>query len=312
MQKRKNTSRSLPSAPSFGILTGKEIESLQLVIIPVSKPHVVSLPKLGPVSCELRFGYDYFLFGDTSDNGKMATKKLNEGEFCTIKPFDFILFSTFEHIDLSQHHDIVGRFGLKIRLALKGLVMQVGPQVEPGYKGPLFGALLNTSGSEIRFAPMDSFLEIEFHRMSSNATIDVQKAYPTLIDFIQKQCNGDYNNLMVPNILSNLKNTIKECQERHGVKVAENDQHLQRRSNKAQISSKNWGVLACIIATIALVIPNWKSINKFIELTINRFNNKSQIENQVNQNNSFQQSLQLKQTDSLNFQSNHADTLKGK
>ena len=77
-----------------------------------------------------------------------------------IKPFTSIVISTYEILNMPDN--VIGRFDLRIKWALQGLVLQVGTQIEPGYNGRLFGLLHNFSKKEICIPTLSRFLTAEF------------------------------------------------------------------------------------------------------------------------------------------------------
>jgi hypothetical protein len=57
---------------------------------------------------------------------------------------------------------VYGRWGLRIRPALSGLIFQAGPQIAPGYQGRLFGLLFNLSSKDYVLRHKDQLWSIDF------------------------------------------------------------------------------------------------------------------------------------------------------
>lgn len=146
------------NAGSRGVLTGEEIRGLALL-------HGES-PEgcYRAASCDLRLGSLVFYCGQNEDASRRGYVEINDGpnKALVLESFEAALVSTEEIVDLWDHPNIVGRFGLKIRHALDGLILQVGPQVQPGYRGRLFGLLINVSGHRKDIRHLDELVTIEF------------------------------------------------------------------------------------------------------------------------------------------------------
>ena len=138
-----------------GVLTVAEINKLELVY-PIGEENGNECLK--SASCDLRLGKQVLICGQD----ELKIIDLNKGDPVTIKSFETIIFQTEEKIKLKKHKNIIGRFGLMIGYGLEGLILQVGPQVEPGYDGYLFGRILNTSGRRKTLVRDERFLTIEF------------------------------------------------------------------------------------------------------------------------------------------------------
>jgi deoxycytidine triphosphate deaminase len=157
-----------------GVLTYSEIKDLGIIHTNFNEAY------LAPASYDLTLGNEYILPSSVYENNKGINriKKLfgidqklpieecdsNNG-ILKIPKFSSVVFTTAEVLRIPN--DVVGRFDLKIRYALMGLVLQVGTQIEPNYKGVLFGRLLNFSGEDIIIKKGDPFLTIEFSYLSS-------------------------------------------------------------------------------------------------------------------------------------------------
>lgn len=224
-----------------GILTGEEIEQLGLVDPP-------SEECLRATSYDLKLGPEVFVCGKKKPKFINLEEKGLKG--ITIESFGTIIFSTREKIDLSKHKNIVGRFGLKIGRGLDGLILQVGPQVEPGYKGPLFGVLLNTRGEGKTVMLDERFLAIEFSRTSSIPGEDLfnknVKEIKSLYEFLIRSQHIDPDHLARPSVIHQVRDTLDNCRVEHGLKRSMDDSKWFRKSAK-------WAKWAVILTLIGLV-----------------------------------------------------------
>jgi len=82
---------------------------------------------------------------------------------------------TREELRLSRSH--VGRFGLKSRLARRGLTASVGVQIDPGFDGPLSVTLINMTPSPLSLSYEDDFLTLELEQLSVPASRGYEGEY---------------------------------------------------------------------------------------------------------------------------------------
>ncbi|GHU59234.1 hypothetical protein FACS189411_15830 [Bacteroidia bacterium] len=148
-------------------------------------------------SYDLRLGNEYYIPLNKRPEGCNALscpyppqndimKCSDENGVLKIPKFSTVVFSTEEILKIPNN--VVGRFDLRIRFALQGLVLQVGTQVEPGYNGRLFGLLLNFSDKEICIPKGKALLTIEFNYTTSPVKIKEQGEegeYKSLEKFIK-------------------------------------------------------------------------------------------------------------------------------
>jgi deoxycytidine triphosphate deaminase len=136
----------------------------------IKKEGLIRLPDGSPApdkfydytSYNLRLGGEYCLIqggrhGIRSDDCSSGIGMLS------LPPFACVLVSTEEIVKLPL--DIAGRWGLKIRPAMSGLVFQAGPQIEPGSYTRLFGLLFNLSSEEKHIKHLSTMWSIDFERL---------------------------------------------------------------------------------------------------------------------------------------------------
>ncbi len=93
--------------------------------------------------------------------------------FLRIPKFSSVVISTYENVNLPN--DVAGRFDLRIKWAMMGLILQVGTQIEPGYNGKLWGLLHNFSGEEV----IIGFHSIDHRLLTAEFCYTTQPAAPT-------------------------------------------------------------------------------------------------------------------------------------
>jgi dCTP deaminase len=113
-------------------------------------------------SYDLRVGPE----GATTSSKRVVNIK--EAGFLVIQPGDFATVLVLEELTLSPMYS--GRFGLRSKLARKGLIPAIGPQIDPGYHGRLTVALANLSPKPISLSYGDDFVTVEFHQLSQPST----------------------------------------------------------------------------------------------------------------------------------------------
>lgn len=148
-----------PEERPCGILIRSEIE--ELGIIQGAVPACFE-----PASYDLRLGSECVHVR----GGDGRFRVLAEQASVSLEPFDRLYFETREVLKLPLY--VAGRFDLRVHFAIKGLFVQVGTQVEPGYKGKLFGLIINTSSDPVDVFANKRLLTIEFHYLSGPVPIE--------------------------------------------------------------------------------------------------------------------------------------------
>lgn len=155
------------------MFTRRQIEQYQIIQLedPSELQDVACYDKS---SYNLRLGDECCLIG----NG-MAVENCSSGiGVLVIPPFSCVLVSTLEWLKMPEK--VSGRWGLKIKYALSGLIFQAGPQIEPGYQGRLFGLLFNLSSSEQQLSFKEPIWAIDFQRFGTGKIEIPEKNSPLL------------------------------------------------------------------------------------------------------------------------------------
>jgi len=125
-----------------GVLIKQDIQSLNLIEVSDGQAH--EEPRCyKPASYDLRLGHEYIIPGE-DDEGLQHAKILDcrqTDNKVLIKPFSSVIVCTYEIVKLPPN--VVGKFNLRIKQAFRGLIVQMGTQVEPYYHGRLFALLQN-------------------------------------------------------------------------------------------------------------------------------------------------------------------------
>lgn len=128
-------------------------------------------------SYNLRLGKEYCLISGSDHEQQIGDCSKGTG-ILRIPPFACVLVSTKEVVKLPP--DIAGRWGLKIRPAMSGLVFQAGPQIQPGSHSRLFGLLFNLSSSERSLYCGQKLWSIDFERLPKPVPVAANSGGPIL------------------------------------------------------------------------------------------------------------------------------------
>jgi len=121
-----------------GVLTSDEIE---YYAEKYNMIHPFDPESLKPAGYELHLGEDYSIGG--------KRKKLSpQNPELEIPPFEVAIISTKEIINLPRF--IIARWNLRVRKVYEGLLWTGGPQVDPGWVGPLFCPIYNLSSEPVK------------------------------------------------------------------------------------------------------------------------------------------------------------------
>lgn len=192
------TSKEKRAFESKGVLIGDDIEKLFLIDKKTFNNKCLQI-----ASYDLRLGDEYYVPSRQRQEHCSETQNIvlscpfhkkdipNDIQKCSsengvlrISPFSTIVFSTEEILEIPDN--VIGRFDLRIRFAMQGLVLQVGTQIEPCYKGRLFGLLLNFSDKEICIPQGTRLLTAEFSYTTSKVKNAEDKEYNSLKEFIER------------------------------------------------------------------------------------------------------------------------------
>jgi deoxycytidine triphosphate deaminase len=112
--------------------------------------------KIQGASCDLSLGDEYFYGGRI----RTLTEKR---PILVIEPYDYAIITSHESANLPS--DVCARFDLAVSLFAQGIVLSNGPQVDPGFRGPLFCLLFNTSSSPVLLKRRQHYATLELHKL---------------------------------------------------------------------------------------------------------------------------------------------------
>ena len=257
-----------------GVLTRKEIEERGLIINPVDG-------RMQATSYDLSLGCEY---RGEEDRGKHCT--LSSNEQLIIPQYGVVLVCSKEIV--KTDNITAGRFDLKIRHALSGLVLQVGTQVEPNYKGQLFGLILNLSDKPVKIYEGAPIFTIEFHTLISpvegnERTVsglgeflrskNIEDPVRSSLNRIKTDLTGDLSNILkqhVEQLHAKWESQVETQLTRHQREMEENlaRQQQEIRDKLSQVEQSRVSRMAVGLSTLAGVLFLFLSI--FLPIYLNK------------------------------------------
>ncbi len=218
-----------------GVLLSDEIERYVKwfkLIDPFDKEN-----NLKPASYRLTVGDEYAVGGKTA-------KISSDLDTITIPPFEVAIIKTNEKINMPRF--LIARWNIRVTRAYQGLIWVGGPQVDPGYVGPLFCPIYNLSDKEVTLRRGDAIATIDFIRTT---TFKKGKSIPYKRPAPGRQKIGEYE----PEKLKSALITF------YTAKIVEIDNTVGKIKEKTekdlgQFSSKIDSFLVITITAISIIV----------------------------------------------------------
>jgi dCTP deaminase len=121
---------------------------------------------LQPASYDLKVGKHAATVPQNGD--REARIDLEKEGVLVIQPYAPAVIFTHEVLRLSLSY--IGHFGLKSKLARRGITASVGVQVDPGFHGPLSVTLMNPTPTPVLLNYREDFLTLEIEKLSVPAS----------------------------------------------------------------------------------------------------------------------------------------------
>lgn len=205
-----------------GMLIKADIQRLDLIQLPAEED-AENIRCFKPASYDLRLGHEYIVPG-MYEEGLQEAKILDcrqTNQRVLIEPFSSVVVSTYEIVKLPPN--VAGKFNLRIKQAFRGLIVQMGTQVEPRYHGRLFALLQNITDRPVAILYKDYQTRpftIEFQYTSAEVILGPdRKEILTLKEFV--------SDVRVSNTLSSMLDAAHKAE-------AENLKKLSDRIEKAE------------------------------------------------------------------------------
>jgi len=115
---------------------------------------------LKSASYDLRLGSEYY------KNGKIE-HLIDTSPWLEIPAYELVIVTSHEKVNM--RNNLTARFGLRLGLVKKGVILHNEPQIDPGYRGRLACLLFNLSSEPVRIEHLARFATIEFEETSEEA-----------------------------------------------------------------------------------------------------------------------------------------------
>ena len=145
------------------VLLADEILRLCEIDTPMIEPFSPS--QLRPASYQLTLGAEIHVGGED--------KLLNQSDGIVLEPHQVAVVCTREKLRIPR--DIIARWSIRVRNIYEGLLWTGGPQVDPGWEGPLFCPIYNLAERKVVLKYGDPMFTIDFTH-----TTEIGNAYKEL------------------------------------------------------------------------------------------------------------------------------------
>jgi guanylate kinase/deoxycytidine triphosphate deaminase len=181
-----------------------------------------NLERVSGASYDLSLGDEYF-YG--------IIRQLSDKEpILLIEPYDYAIVTSHESSNLPR--DICARFDLSVGLFCQGIILSNGPQIDPGFRGPLFCLLFNTSSSPVLLKRRHHYATLEFHKLiEPTYSYSGQYQAKSLLEYLPSNA--------ARGAINELKKELEEV-----------------RKESLRLQNTTWAILALILALLAV----WLSV----------------------------------------------------
>ncbi|WP_152569157.1 dCTP deaminase domain-containing protein [Porphyromonas gulae] len=280
-----------------GVLTCDQIKSLGIISENFNEKN------LRPASYDLSLGDDYFVPPETRSEGAVMEKCSQHNDVLKIGEFSTVGFSTDEVLKMPSN--VIGRFDLRIHLAIQGLVLQVGTQIEPGYEGRLFGLLINFSSEQICIHKGSRILTAEFSYTSSDIRGLNTKICRTLSDFCKIGDGLSPRPIVqgsIESVLKFIKKSRKQIEDdAKSLKMLMGEYELKNKKEKSQFYALS---IAALSLALTVIIPISVA---YIDVRKDYFDIKSEVNQLIENNKVTNNMIKMIQDQRINKKENHND-----
>lgn len=192
-----------------------------------------------PASIDLALGREAFRAVDDQKT------LIDEGEILHLPAGGFAIVLTKESLELGP--DVAGAIGLRSKFTREGIDLLAGPQIDPGFKGPLHLTLVNLSPSSVSLSEGDRFCTVEFHRVSTPVDDgydgEFQEQYHITTEEINNIKQDDF-------ALSELHQSMSSIAQN----VSKMEENYEKLSNR--VNTQMWIFISSIVALVAAIIAD--------------------------------------------------------
>lgn len=196
-----------------------------------------------PASVDLAIGREAYVAG----SGERT--RLDEGEILRLDAGVLAIVLTREALELGNN--IAAAIGLKSHYTRQGIDLLAGPQIDPGFNGPLHLTLINLSPSPISLSEGDQFCTVEFHQLSEPVEAgydgEYQMQYRITAEEINDLEDGGYTLSELHQSMSNISQNVSKIEENID-RMEKNHEELNKRVRLHMVLLTS--ILAALVAAI--------------------------------------------------------------
>jgi deoxycytidine triphosphate deaminase len=207
-----------------------------------------------PASYDIRLGNECYL------GGKKVILDKSAKPWLEIPPNDLAFAASIEFVSLP--HFVVARYHLRVGLMYRGLALFGGGQIDPGYRGRIFGVLFNFSDQPIRLGIGEHLGTLEFCYTAppggeSHPYVGEYLNSDSLEDVMPAGLTVKSGSLALQDTVESELREIKEVQEEIEARLREHEAKMEGTTNKfftfLFITLALFALLEIIVAVIALL-----------------------------------------------------------
>ena len=202
--------------------------------------------RLRPASYQLTLGEAIHLGGEY--------RRLGEAESVTLAPHQVAVVSTHETIRLPGN--LIARWSLRVTNIYEGLLWTGGPQVDPGWEGPLYCPIYNLAERTITLKCGEPLFTMDFVCTTDNLSAEYTQlkedsAYPDIPFTAKRTSLEDHDRHRLRSAPYELIEQVRGLREESAGASKNVDQLANRMATFALIM---FAVLALIISALALIV----------------------------------------------------------
>jgi deoxycytidine triphosphate deaminase len=182
------------------ILSDREIKEL------IDNPTSGLIVNPFDLECLQGASYDLKVGQNVLISGQESITDLTIAGAITIQPGDFAVVVSNEYFEIPQN--MVINIGAKTYLTKKGIILQAGMQIDPGFKGYLFLGLYNSSPRKFILEYKGDLCSIQFFQLR----VDAKKVFNINYDYLHGNFPKDMKDYLYSlenNSLSNLAEDLR-------------------------------------------------------------------------------------------------------
>ncbi len=203
--------------------------------------------------------YDLHVGSKILISGQEAETDLSIATTATLQPGDFAVVVTHEYFEVPS--DIVLNIGAKTYLTKKGIILQAGMQIDPGFKGHLVLGLFNSSPRKYVVEHLGELCSVQFFKLRTKAVRPFSQRNELVRGEIPRMDKEYLYSLETKNLTS-LGEDVRALTRNVGeltTSVGKVSDKVQENSLETRSIERSMRMLlaALVIGVVALAIQQW-------------------------------------------------------